>query len=211
MDNLAQTSQQETFLDKVYDLAINGIPKMEKPIAQLAEEYKSKHKSSEDAIKEFVRIQKLKATTTGFVTGLGGLLTLPVTIPADLASSLYIEIRMIAVIAALRNYCIYDDRVRTLVYICIVGNTAGDIIKQVGIKGSEQIVAKKILPKISGEIIKNINKAIGFRLLAKGGSKGLINIGKAIPILGGVVGATYNNIETNVYAKKAMKMFNEDA
>lgn len=211
MDNLTQTSQQETFLDKVYDLAINGIPKMEKPIAQLAEEYKSKHKSSEDAIKEFVRIQRLKTTTTGFVTGLGGLLTLPVTIPADLASSLYIEIRMIAVIAALRNYCINDDKVRTLVYICIVGNTAGDIIKQVGIKGSEQIVAKKLLPKISGEIIKKINKAIGFRLLTKGGSKGLINIGKAIPILGGVVGATYNYIETNVYAKKAMRVFNEDA
>lgn len=154
MDNLAQSTQQENFLEKVYDLAINGIPKMEKPIVQLAEEYKSKHKSSEDAIKEFVRIQRLKTTTTGFVTGLGGLLTLPVTIPADLASSLYIEIRMIAVIAALRNYCINDDRVRTLVYICIVGNTAGDIIKQVGIKGSEQIVAKKLLPKISGEIIK---------------------------------------------------------
>lgn len=211
MDNLAQSTQQENFLDKVYDLAINGIPKMEKPIVQIAEEYKSKHKSSEDAIKEFVRIQRLKTTTTGFVTGLGGLLTLPVTIPADLASSLYIEIRMIAVIAALRNYCINDDRVRTLVYICIVGNTAGDIIKQVGIKGSEQIVAKKLLPKISGEIIKKINNAIGFRLLTKGGSKGLINIGKIIPILGGVVGATYNYIETNVYAKKAMKMFNEDA
>lgn len=212
MDNLEQSSQQqETFLDKVYGLAINGIPKLDKPIAQLVTEYKSKHKSSEDAIKEFVRYQKLKTTTTGFVTGLGGLLTLPVTIPADLASSLYIEIRMIAVIAALRNYNIYDDRVKTLVYLCVVGNAAGDIIKQAGIKGSNQIAVKKLLPKISGEAIKKINQKVGFRFLTKGGSKGLINIGKAIPVLGGVVGGTYNFIETNVYAKTAMKVFNEDA
>ena len=212
MDDFDQTTQQqETFIDKVYSFAINGIPKVDKPIAQLVAEYKSKHKSSEDAIREFVKIQKLKTTTTGFVTGLGGILTLPVTIPADLASSLYIEIRMIAVIAALRGYNINDDRVKTLVYICLVGNAAGDVIKQVGIKGTNQIAAKKLLPKITGEMIKKINQAVGFRLVTKGGSKGLINLGKAIPIFGGIVGATYNNIETNIYAKKAKKVFNEDA
>lgn len=212
MDDHEQTTQQsESFLDKVYGLAINGIPRVDKPIAQLVAEYKSKHKSSEKAIKEFVKIQRLKTTTTGFVTGLGGILTLPVTIPADLASSLYIEIRMIAVIAALRGYDICDDRVKTLVYICIVGNAAGDTLKQVGIKGTNQIVVKKLLPKISGEVIKKINQKVGFRLLTKGGTKGLINLGKAVPILGGIVGGTYNYIETNVYAKKALKMFNEDA
>ncbi len=212
MENYDQTVQQsETFIDKVYGLAINGIPKVDKPIAQLVNEYKSKHKSSEKAIKEFVKIQKLKTTTTGFVTGLGGLLTLPVTIPADLASSLYIEVRMVAVIAALRGYDIRDDRVKTLVYICIVGNAAGDILKQVGIKGANQIVVKKLLPKISGEVIKKINQKVGFRLLTKGGSKGLINLGKAVPIIGGFVGGGYNLIETNVFAKKALKVFNEDA
>lgn len=212
MENFEQPiQQQETFLDKIYGLAINGIPKLDKPIIQLVKEYKSKHKSTEAAIKEFVKFQRLKTTTTGFVTGLGGLLTLPVTIPADLASSLYIELRMIAVIASLRGYDIYDDRVKTLVYICIVGNSAGDVIKQVGIKGANQIAVKKLLPKISGEMIKKINQAVGFRLITKGGSKGLVNLGKAIPILGGVVGGIYNYIETNIYAKKAIKVFNEDA
>ena len=93
----------------------------------------------------------------------------------------------------------------------IVGNSAGDVLKQVGIKGTNQIAVKKLLPKISGEMIKKINQAVGFRFLTKGGSKGLINLGKAIPILGGVVGGTYNYIETNIYAKKAIKVFDEDA
>ena len=74
MDNSTQKTQQETFLDKVYDLAINGIPIVDKPINKLVAEYRSKHMTTDDAIKEFVRIQKLKTTTTGFVTGLGGYL-----------------------------------------------------------------------------------------------------------------------------------------
>ncbi|MCR4812810.1 MAG: EcsC family protein [Bacteroidales bacterium] len=211
MNEESNSEQKVTFLDKVYDIAINGIPKVDKPIAKLVYEYQSKHSSTEKAINEFVLYQKLKCTATGFVTGLGGLLTLPVTIPADLASSLYIETRMIATIAALRGYDIHDDRVKTLVYLCIIGNSAGDIVKQVGIRGTEQLVVKKLLPKISGEIIKKINKAVGFRLLTKGGSKGLINLGKTVPVLGGFIGGSYNLIEVDIYAKRAKKMFNENA
>lgn len=66
---------------------------------------------------------------------------------------------------------VIKPKMKTLVYLCIVGNTTGDIIKQVGIKGANLIVAKKLLPKISGEIIKKINQKVGYRLLTKGGSK----------------------------------------
>ena len=205
------SDQNSTFLDKVYDFAINGIPKIDKPIAQLVYEYRSKNSSTEKAIDEFIKYQRLKCTATGFVTGLGGLLTLPVAIPTDLTSSIYIETRMIATIAALRGYDINDDRVRTLIYLCFIGNSIGDVVKQAGIKGAEQLVVKTLLPKISGEIIKKINKAVGFRLLTKGGTKGLINLGKAVPIVGGIVGGTYNLIEINIFAKRAKKMFNENA
>ena len=77
-------TQEVGFLDKVYSFVINGIPKVDKPILQVVNEYLSRYHDSEKAIKEFIRVQKIKCSTTGFVTGLGGFLTLPVTIPADL-------------------------------------------------------------------------------------------------------------------------------
>ena len=132
---------------------------------------------------------------------------MPVTLPADLASSLYIEMRMIAAIAAMRGYNVLEDKVKTLVYVCLVGNTAGDLVKQAGIKAGNQLAAKKLLPKITGEMIKKINQAVGFRLLTKGGTKGVINIGKAIPLIGGFVGGTYNLIEVGVFAKRAKAFF----
>ena len=115
--------------------------------------------------------------------------------------------RMIAAIAAMRGYNVLEDKVKTLVYVCLVGNTAGDLVKQAGIKAGNQLAAKKLLPKITGEMIKKINQAVGFRLLTKGGTKGVINIGKAIPLIGGFVGGTYNLIEVGVFAKRAKAFF----
>lgn len=199
--------QASNFLDKVYDTVLNGIPRVDKTIDELVAEYKARYHDEEKAIKVFVRNQILKCSTTGFVTGLGGLLTLPVTIPADLASSLYIELRMIAAIAAMKGYNVHDDAVKTLVYVCIVGNAAGDILKQGGIKIANQIAAKKLLPNLTREVIVKVNRAVGFKLLTKGGTKGIINVGKAIPLLGGIVGGTYNFFEVLAFAKKAQMFF----
>ena len=43
----------------------------------------------------------IKCTTSGFLTGFGGLITLPVTLPASVTSVIYVQIRMIASIAYL--------------------------------------------------------------------------------------------------------------
>lgn len=215
MNNLTETSEKiqkgVALLNRVYDLALNGIPMVSEPLNELVNSYLSKTKNSDEAIKQFIRYQKIKCATTGFVTGVGGLITLPVTLPADMASSLYIEMRMIAAIAIMRGYNIQDDQVKTAIFLCFAGNAAGDVIKQVGIKSLQTITIKKLLPKLTGDMIKAINKKVGFRLITKTGSKGVANLTKWVPLLGGVVGGTWNWLEVAVYAKYAKKMFNEDS
>ena len=211
IENRTIAQRNITTLDKIYNLALNGIGGISEPLGDFVSDYISRYGRTEKAIDKMVSTQKLKLTTSGFVTGLGGLITLPVAIPADLASSLYVEMRMIAAIASLRGYNIYSDQVKTLVYVCMVGNALGDVIKQAGIKTATQLTVKKLLPKLTREIIVKINKAVGFRLLTKGGSKGLINVGKAIPIIGGIVRGGFNYFEVEIYAKWAKKMFNENA
>ena len=72
-------------------------------------------------------------------------------------------------------------------------------------------VHKKIteqgIKKISFEIIKKINQAVGFRLLTKFGQKGVINLGKTIPVVGGVVGGTVDSLSTNIIGKVAKETF----
>lgn len=194
-------------LDKAYSLALNGVRGVSEPLDQFAGDYISQYGRTEKAIDKMVLAQELKLASSGFVTNLGGLLTLPIALPADLASSLYIEMRLIAAIAHIRGYNIYSDEVKTLVYLCLVGNAVGDVLKQVGVTLSTQFVAKKLLPKLTRELIGRINKTVCFRLLTKGGTKGIINLNKAVPLIGGIVGGTYNCVEVAIFAKWAKKMF----
>ncbi|MGL6574119.1 EcsC family protein [Aeromonas hydrophila] len=153
-----------------------------------------------------IRWQNTKAGTSGFLTGLGGIITMPVTIPANIASVMYVQIRMIAAIAHIGGHDIKDDRVKTLVYACLTGNAAKDIMKDIGIVVGTKLTTNAI-KNISGKTIIEINKKVGFRLLTKFGEKGVINLGKAVPLVGGLIGGSMDSIATNTIGNIARDTF----
>lgn len=195
-------------LNNIYNLAVTGNGSFGNSIQELADEYVERYGRTEKAIDKMVSNQRLKCTATGFVTGLGGLVTLPITIPADLASSLYIEIRMIAAVAAIRGYDINSDEVKTLVYLCIVGNAVGDVLKQAGLKSLTNYSAKVLIPKISNAIAAKVAENVGNKLLLKTSTKVLPKLGKLVPVVGGVLNGAYNYAEVSAYAKVAKNRFN---
>ncbi|KUP21144.1 EcsC family protein [Paenibacillus sp. DMB5] len=192
-------------LEWSYEKAINGLPGTD-TVKELAENYLKKYSSTDKAIDALIRWQNTKGITSGFLTGLGGLITLPVAIPANLASVMYVQIRMIAAIAYMRGYDPTEDEVKTLVFVCLTGQAATDILKQAGIK-TGNILARQAIRKIPNEVIKTINKKVGARLLTKFGEKGVINLGKAVPVLGGLIGGAVDGIGTNIIGKTAKSTF----
>lgn len=192
-------------LDSVYTQVLEGLPG-QKNIYDLAEDYRSKSSSTENAISKLIAAQVTKATATGAVTGLGGVLTLPVALPADLAGCLGIQLRMIGAIAVLRGYNPSDDQVRTLAYTCLVGTGATDLLKGAGIKVGVKMT-EKLVQKIPGKVLVKINQKVGFRLVTKGGSKGIVNLGKMVPFIGAPIGGGLNLLETSAIAKAAKEIF----
>lgn len=194
-------------LEWSYEKAINGLPGTD-TIEELAENYLKKHSSNDKAIDALIRWQNTKGVTSGFLTGLGGLVTLPVAIPANIASVMYVQIRMIAAIAYMRGYDPKEDEVKTLVFVCLTGQAATNILKQAGIK-TGNILARQAIKKIPNEVIKAINKKVGAKLLTKFGEKGVINLGKAVPVLGGLIGGAVDGIGTNIIGRTAKSTFTQ--
>ena len=64
-----------------------------------------------------------------------------------------------------------------------------------------------LIKKIPFSVIKQINKAVGFRMVTKFGQKGVINLGKCIPVVGGVIGGGVDLFSTRSIAKIAKKVF----
>ena len=114
--------------------------------------------------------------------------------------------RMIACLAHMGGYDTNSDQVQTLVYACLAGISLDQVVKQVGIKFGVKF-AHTLVNKIPGKVLTQINQKVGFRFLTKFGTKGLINIGKAIPIVGGVISGGFDFAETKVIADRAYKMF----
>jgi len=197
-------SKMQQALDFAYDKAVNGVVGLDSAI-ELAENYKNDDHIHEQC-DSLIRWQNTKAGTSGFVTGLGGLILMPVTLPANITSVLYVQIRMIAAIAYLAGHDLKDDKVKTMVYVCLVGNGATEILKNIGVEVGKKI-ATNAIKNISGKVITQINQKVGFRLVTKFGEKGIINLGKAVPILGGLIGGTVDTISTNIIGNTARDLF----
>ncbi|QFK73257.1 EcsC family protein [Pradoshia sp. D12] len=193
-------------LDWSYDKAINGgIAGMDTAI-ELAESYLQKSGTLDQKVQSLINWQNTKSATSGFLTGVGGLITLPVAVPANITSVIFVQMRMVAAIAHMGGYDLKDDQVKTFVYVCLAGNGAKDILKNTGIQIGRKLAVTGI-KKIPFEVIKKINHAVGFRLLTKFGEKGVINLSKMVPVAGGIIGGTVDAFATNTIGNLAKKMF----
>ena len=193
-------------LDWAYDKAVNGIPKLDRA-EDLAENYIVKARSPEEAIDSLVTWQIGKAGVAGFVSNVGGVITLPVAIPANVMSVLWIQIRMVAAIAHIRGFNIRSDQVKTLVLACLAGTSTTDVLKDFGINVGSKLTQQAI-GKISGATLRRINQAVGFRLITKAGTTGAVNLSRIVPFLGGLVGGSIDATITRAIGMAAKNLFN---
>lgn len=192
-------------LDYSYNKAIDGLPGLDTS-EELAQNYLIGDGTLEDKAKRLVKWQMAKAGTSGFITGIGGLITMPVAIPANITSVMYVQVRMIASIAVMGGYDIRSDQVKSLIYMCLCGSAVTDIVKDVGINVGTKLSITAI-NKISGATLTKINQAVGFRLLTKFGQTGVINLGKSIPFVGGIIGGTVDGVSTKTIGNIAINTF----
>lgn len=206
MQKVLSQADMMNFLDSLYSKCIQGIPMISSPIEKMADDYLQHNATVEDAAKDMINKQVIKCTTSGFITNLGGVITLPVTIPANVGSVMYVQMRMIACAAYMAGYDVHTDQVQTLVYACLAGVSVMEVAKKAGIKIGQKGL-ENLIDKIPGKVLIAINHKVGFRMLTKFGETGAINLGKAIPVVGGVIGGGFDFIDTKFIGNRAYNQF----
>ena len=160
----------------------------------------------EDAVLRSIRLHKRYTTTSGAVHGLGGLVTLPVTLTTGLAAVYVINARMAGTVAHLRGYDINSEEVRTIVLVTLLGSSGAAALKEAGVTIGNKSLHAAVM-RIPGRLLVDINKRVGFRLVTKAGEKGVVNLTKLVPLVGAPIGATSDNLTTRSIAKYAAKNF----
>jgi len=193
-------------LDYCYELALNTtFGGVLQNCYQIAEEYRKQGRDADTAIDKLIAWQCAKTGLSGFALGLPGGLALPVAVPADLVTLWYVQLRMVAAIGLIYGFEPKEDRVRTLAYVSLLGGKAQEALGKVGVEIGKK-AALAALHKMPAKMLFEINKAVGFKLVAKFGHKAPIKLVKLVPVAGGVVGGITNAGGTWIVGKTAKKL-----
>ena len=192
-------------MDWAFDKANGNIPGFGTS-HEMAQKYLDKYGSVNAAIDHLINWQITSAATAGFVTNLGGLATMPITLPANVAGVMAIQLRMIGAIAELGGFHENSEEKKTGMYLCMLGSQANDVLAQTASQFAVKF-ATASLKKLPSTMLTKINQQVGFRLFTKFGEKGLVNLHKAIPVLGGIIGGSVDAFSTYAIAKAAKALF----
>lgn len=175
-------------IEKILDAGIDGRGPLESA-QEVADRALSASPNPEAAIDHIVRTHLGIGAAGGFVTGMGGFLTMPLALPANVAEFYLTATRMVAAIAAVRGYDLSQEQIRAAVLLSIVGAEAEDLLRKAGVTAPGGRVTSLVAQRLPGPALMIVNKALGFRVVNRVLRTGLAHAGRIVPVIGGALGA----------------------
>ncbi|MDQ4086119.1 MAG: EcsC family protein [Actinomycetota bacterium] len=199
--------QASGFVRQVLELAIDGVGRYPGAVASGERRLKDAEGDVERAIHDVIEAHVRMAGVQGFLTNLGGVVTLAVTVPANVAGLAILQCHMVATIAYLRGYDLQDPRVRNAVLACLLGDeTVTELVKRKRLPSSPMGIATA--PAHDPALDQRIAVEVTQEIVAKVGGKRLVTaVGRRVPVVGGGIGAVSDGFSTwrvGRYADRAL-------
>lgn len=142
--------------------------------------------ASHDLIENHVRYAGLQ----GFLTNIGGLVTMAVTIPTNITGLTLIQCRMVAGMVHLRGYDLDDPRTRAAILTCLLGEEKIlKMVKRRTLPGTPMEIANAIV--YDHTLDTELANEVASELIARAAGKRLATtVGRRVPVVGGLVGAS---------------------
>ena len=205
-DDTALAALGERLVAQVVEFGIRGVGPLSPAVETADEHLITAGGDREEAIRRLIATHVRLAAVSGFVTGLGGIVTLPVTVPAAMAGMYIIATRMCAGIAHLRGYDVETDEVRSGVLVALLGSAGTAVLRNTGVQIGQKSTAAA-LERLPASALTEVNNRVGYKLVSKAGEKGVINLTKFVPLVGGPIGAAVDGISCKTIAGHAMRTF----
>ncbi len=161
----------------------------------------------DELAKKVMNRKSIKNGLVGAVTGLGGIVTLPVSIPADLVCSWRIQASMAFSIAYIYGHTKDTTDLKTDLYLILAGDSAKEALKRFGIEVSKSVTKKAVDKYITRDIMVKIWKVVGRKIITKAGEKSLTSFMKLVPLVGAPVGFAFDWGATKAVGGLAIKYY----
>lgn len=179
----------------LYERAVSGIAGIESA-ERLAERYLDDAKGDAlMAVRHMIYWESIKAGSSGF---LSGVVAMPVTLPLNLTSVLFLQTRLVAAVACLGGHRLSDERIRALAGLCLCGNVAKALLQDLTIQMTERWT-----PPLTQQIVEKT-------LVLMAARAGMNSAGKfirLIPLAGGIVSGAVDVASTRTIGRIALTTF----
>lgn len=198
--------EKESALDKLINWVADTQPEELKEYIDMLRQ-QNKGISNDDLAKKIKNRKAFKNGLVGAITGVGGLITLPLAIPADLIASWKIQAFMAFAIAYVYGQTTSSTDLKTDLYIIIAGDSAKEALKRFGIEAGKIVTKKMIQKYITIDIMKGIWRVLSRKIITKAGTKSLTSFTKMIPGVGAVIGFAFDYASAQTVGKYAIQYY----
>jgi EcsC family protein len=184
------------FIHQALERAIRGVGPLD-GAATLADKQRDEHHGDiDEAIKDIIELHVRLAGAQGFLTNIGGLVTMPVAVPTNIAGLALIQCRMVAAIAHLRGYDLDDKRVRSGILASLLGEERMlAMIKKKKLPGTPMAVATAPVYDDHLSVVM-ANEVAGEMITRMAGKRIAFTVGRRVPVVGGIIGAGTDGFST---------------
>lgn len=182
----------------LYDKAVSGIAGIESA-ETLAERYLEDAKGDVAlAVRNLIHWESIKAGSSGFLSGVGGVVALPVTLPLNVTSVLFLQTRLVAAIACLGRHRLSDERIRALAGLCLCGNAAKALLQDLALQAVDRWTAA---------VTQQVAEKTALMLSTRAGLVTGENLLRLVPLAGGLVSGAVDITTTRTVGHIARTTF----
>jgi hypothetical protein len=196
------------FVRQALDYAIDGFGPLP-GAAAAADKRLAEHDGDEKAaVRSLIDSHVRLASVEGFLTNIGGLLTMTLTLPVNVSGLALLQCHLVAGIAHLRGYDLDDPRVRNAVLACMLGEDAvKSLVKKRKLPSSPMAIAtapardpdldSRLAAEVTGELLTRV-----------AGKRTIAVVGRRTPVIGGGIGAVtdgYATFQVGRYAARELR------
>ena len=177
-----------SFVREALNRAIDGVGPLAPAAAAADSQLREQRGDVERAIHEVIENNVRIAGAQGFATNVGGMITMTITIPANVTGLAVIQCRMVAGIAHLRGHDLADPRVRNAILALLLGEEqVHELVRRRKIPSTPMAIATAPAhdPTLDGALAAVVASDIVARVAGK---RLATTLARKIPVVGGVVG-----------------------
>jgi hypothetical protein len=184
------------FVQQALDRAIRGVGPLDSAGMVAESALDDNNGDQEKAVRQLIESHVRLAGAQGFLTNIGGLVTLAVMVPANITGLALIQCRLAASILHLRGYDLMDNRVRDAILASLLGEERMlSMIKKKRMPGTPMAIATAPVHDPQLDVVM-ANEVAAEMITRIAGKRIAYTVGRRVPVVGGIVGAGTDGFST---------------